>query len=225
VDLIRIVLEVALALILLRIAYRVAKVLVARAAVRAALADVGERALAKQPEAIRLEPAPGLVWKDEVAARFMMERLLALGFDDAGTFTIPELKHIRVRLFARPADRIGAGVYEHPKAGIWCELFSRYEDGGSATFTTTPARGLARRPGHVVVHAPGTSPDALLARALAERRPEGLIVIPAAELPRVFEAAYASAAAWRKKQGISAEEVAKVAITRDPAPKKEEQRS
>ncbi len=172
---------------------------------------IGRSALAKQADRIHLVPSGPTRWQAPQEPQRLAQPLLSLGYQDAGTFTVRELPGVVLRLLAHTRDSVMAVIYEHPKAGHWVELVTRYTDRTSFSVATSRDTGLAPRPGHPVVHAPGTDPARLHARMTAAR-PQGIIepVEPAA-LPARFEEGYAEAMAWRKAHGISTAEVVKVA--------------
>jgi len=101
-----------------------------------------------------------------------------------------------------------AVVYEHPQAGVWCDIVCRYQDGRS--FTISNARmggGLERQPGHDMVRAPGLTPAALHLRFQRERASGAMVNVPPAEIPQFFTRAYEEETAWRKAKGLSRAEV------------------
>jgi hypothetical protein len=174
---------------------------------------VGQAALAQQPDAIHLASVDPDSWLDRDAAHALAAGFREHGFADAGTFKVVEMHGVRVQLLAHEAGGMLAAVYEHPQVGQWFDVVARYGDGTSITFTTSRPTGLDPRPGHPVIHAPGeTSPRALVERAGWERPPGPLAPASAADVVRLFEQAYADATAWRKHRGISAHEVAQVAM-------------
>jgi hypothetical protein len=172
---------------------------------------IGKAALAKQPDTIRLIPAATSAWRNAAEADRLDQGLRTCGFSDGGTFTIPELPGIVVRLFAHAADSFYAALYDHPQAGVWIDVGTRYADGSSATFSTSRPTGLAPRPGHAMTNMPGASP-AQVVRNATSNRPRGLFAQHSpTEARRVFETAYAESMAWRKAHGVSTREVVEVA--------------
>jgi len=178
---------------------------------RGFLKDVGQKALANQPDQIKLSQQPGHHWKDAAAVNRLAEPLLKRGFTDLGPYSVDVMPYVMLRFLANPAVSIYACVYEHAKAGIWLDLVSRYDDGSGATFTTVRPTGLDPNPRELVVHAPGSSSDMLYGRMLVERPQRPLIRLDAAEVIRLFEAVYAEQILWRKTRGVSAREVGNVA--------------
>jgi hypothetical protein len=199
------------ALILIPILIRFAAVLFVRTVVVKTAEAIGRQAVEKQPDEIHLTRRGPQVWSNPQQASALANPLLATGFDDAGTFAVEELPNVYVRLLADPRHSIAANVCEHPKGGLWLELVSRYVDGTVATFSTLRPTGLDPRPGFTMVNAPGLEPSALLERALAERPDKALQRVDASEAARLFEQGYGQSIAWRKRHGVSALEVVKVA--------------
>ncbi|MBI1797834.1 MAG: hypothetical protein HYR74_12385 [Candidatus Eisenbacteria bacterium] len=206
-----------LALVLWPFVRRALALLILRGAVRTVARGIGEDALARVPDRIQLERRNATAWSNRAAADALATPLLDAGFEDAGTFAVGAMPGVICRLMVEPRDAIGAAIYEHPKAGTWLELVTRYADGATASFSTLKPTGMAPRPGHTSVHAPGTQPLALLERMRAERPLKTLAPLTAATYPRTFEAAYAEHMAWRKRMGVSAEDVVAVAKNRKAA--------
>jgi hypothetical protein len=118
------------------------------------LEAVGRKALAEQPDRISLTGGPGPKRIEAVNAISMLERR---GFEKAGSFEVREMKGINLHLLVKPSDNAVAVVYEHPKAGVWADLSSRYEDGTSFTVSSARAgNALEQRPGHAMVSLPAS---------------------------------------------------------------------
>jgi hypothetical protein len=193
--------------------------IVARPLLRLVLANlfagaVASTALAKQSDSIHLVAAGPTAWRDRAAADRSADAWLSHGFTDAGTWTVGELPGMVVRLLVSPAASLTGAVYEHPKAGAWCELFYRMTDGTSSTFSSSAPTGLNDRPGHRGVRRPGCGGAELLDLALADRPAAPLVQVSAEAAPRRFEEAYAESMAWRRKHGVSRAEVVNVAQRR-----------
>jgi hypothetical protein len=191
-----------------RVSARLLVFLVKRGLCRAGLKWVGDQAMAKQPDEIHLVPRPGHAWTNEAAMKTLATPLPALGFEEAGIYSIPEMAGCYVRLFAQPEQRVAACLYEHPKAGNWIDFYSHAPDGASFTYTTARPTGLDQRPGCTTVNAPDSTAEALYQRLLVERPAGEWIEMPTANVVERFQDAYARSTAWRRNRGISAEEVA-----------------
>jgi hypothetical protein len=173
---------------------------------------IGAHAVAQQPDEIHLVRSGRHAWKDAARADSAARTFASAGFDDAGTWTVQEMAGVVVQLMANASDGMYAAICEHPKAGPWIDLVTRYTDGTSITFSSNPPTGLNARPGHRTENVPGAAPGALLARARDSRPRRAAEPHTASAAPRDFMRAYAESMAWRKQHGVSAGEVAKVAL-------------
>jgi hypothetical protein len=182
-------------------------------ATRWGLADIGARSIQQQPDRVHLIRRDRSAWKQEAAYNDFAP-LLAEGFEDAGTYGIDPLPDVMARFFVNPETKTYAVIYDHPKAGVWLNFVALYTNGDSSTYSNTPARGLNPRPGHEVVNEPGATAQELYKMFLA-RRPDGWMrSVDREAVIASFEKAYAEGMAWRKRQGVSVEEVLRVARTR-----------
>jgi hypothetical protein len=193
---------------------RVMKLMLFRTAVRVALKDVGDRALAKQIDEVHLVKKDVFSGTelDEERQR-LAEPLLNRGFTRVGLFDVPEMPGVDICQLVNVNTSAYANLYSHPKAGKWLELVTRYDDGVFCSFSTKVARGLDHRPGDIHVNAPGSDPGSLYDRMLGERPQGAMVPLTAEEVPRLFEKGYREIAFWRKHKGLSPEEVAKVAVS------------
>ncbi len=171
---------------------------------------VGRRALAKQPDHITLLPSSRT---PSEPARRILDTLGKAGFKPAGAFTIREMGLLPVELMVDPAASASAAVYEHPAAGVWLDISTRYADGSSLTYSTARlGGGLDPRPDHKVERLPGLEAGALLTRFLSARPAGEMKPVTAEGVAEAFVASYAESVAWRKGHGISADEVERVGM-------------
>ena len=167
---------------------------------------IGKMAMAQQPDTLTLEPLSGTTPKPE--ARSAVDSFQRRGFQSAGSFSITEMKNMPLHFLSKSDENAIAVVYEHPQAGVWCDIVCRYQDGRS--FTISNARmggGLERQPGHDMVRAPGLTPAALHLRFQRERASGAMVNVPPAEIPQFFTRAYEEETTWRKAKGLSRAEV------------------
>ena len=197
--------------ILLRVALRVFALLFVRTAFVTAAEDVGRRAVDKQPDHIHLTKRGPQAWAQPDAAGALALPLLENGFSDLGSYTVDELTDVLVRLMTDERNGMLGIVYEHSRAPHWVELVTRYVDGTVATFTTLRPTGLSPLPGYSTVYAPALDACALLHRALQERPKGAVTSITPANAVKIFENGYAEQIALRKRRGVSAQEVVRVA--------------
>jgi len=178
---------------------------------------IGSHAIARQPDQIHLHHQGPSVWADPRAVLPLSGPLLQRGFQDAGVYRVRELPDVTLQLAVKSDESMMAVIYEHAAVGHWVEIACRYRDGGSFTMSSSRPTGLAPRPNHIVVHAPGLDSAALYDRARAERPHRHLESVSTFNVSRMFEQAWAESIAYRKNTGISADEVANVAKNRKVA--------
>ena len=195
---------VVLALLFLRPLLRVVIALVAGQ-------SIGKRVLQQQPDRIELRESGMQAWQDAEAAGRLTEPLLQLGYEQEGTFAVPQMPGVVLRLLVHARLCVLGIVYEHPKAGHWVELTTRYAGGTSFTVTSSADHGLAPRPGHPVTHLAGAAPAALHSQLVALRPQGGMERVESGAAVAAFEQGFAEAMAWRKAQGVSRSEVVRVA--------------
>ena len=193
-----------------RVLKRVGALLFVRAAVRGALTDIGKRALEQQAEVIHLEPLAEPQWKDPGAMGVMAAGLRRKGFTDCGVFSVDKIPGARVWVFCQEQTSVSAHLYEHPKAGFWPELVTRYTNGSSHSITTMPATGIKLPAWISVIRSPQAPTDQLYERLLRERRPSGIEHLDRQNVVRAYEDAYSRQMIAQKNQGLSPEEVAAV---------------
>jgi len=173
---------------------------------RRGLEGVGRVAMSAQPDTITLVPRTQGPGRPE--AKSALEQLQRRGFARAGSFGVREMKDLPVHFMVKPGESAIAVVYEHPQVGVWCDIVSRYQNGGSWLITNAKAGGgLEDRPGHVKVRAPGLTATAMHLRFVRERPVGDLVSVPATSVATCFADAYAEEMAWRKGKGLAAAEV------------------
>jgi hypothetical protein len=181
---------------------------------------IAAKALAAQPDLIHLEPAPPTAWSDPAAREKLSVEIASLGFEPVGDFKVHELPAFKLRLLVHGPESLYAIVYEHPARGTWVEFACRFADGTGSTWTTARPTGLGARPGHpvraIVDAAPATLWQAVMrARPAKPARPASV-----ASAVADFENAWAEAIAWRRQNGISRIEVARVGARASAGPRK-----
>ena len=178
------------------------------AAGKGVLKNIGQTAMAKQPDWITLARVATPQWRNAAAIEEWTKPLLAGGFQDAGVFTVDKMPGVKVDILVKPADFVMANVYEHPKAGTWIELVTHYDNGDSATLTTMKNLGMTRPPWISSIFADKAPAMDLVRRLMKERRPGAMIEISPERAPKQFEEGYAKYMLWKKNAGLSSEEMA-----------------
>jgi len=187
-------------------------VVIAVIASRLVLKEVGKKALAKVPETAKLIPASSPNWQNRSVIDSQTSPLKFRGFEDVGSYKVASMPGALLKILFHQATNVAAHVYEHPRAGSWTEIATRYIDGRSATITTLPDKGVSAPPWVKTSRvASGTPTDQMFQQHAAERDKNGIKTLAPADTVREFEDVYARYMQWKKTTGISADEVARVA--------------
>jgi hypothetical protein len=175
-----------------------------RRAFREVKASLGQlsSSFGPQPATIHLEGPTSVEWAKGAEVRALADALPALGFHDAGQYSVEELPGLNVWPFVNPSESAYAVVYEHPAGPVWMDFVTRYEDGTSLTTTSTSeGADLDHRPGHEKDYGPGLSPAQLHQRHLSRRAAGPMAPASAGAFQGAFERAYAEEMAWRNGRG------------------------
>lgn len=175
-----------------------------------ALKGMGTKAIQVQPDWITLSRVSTPQWKDESGVQAMVRPLLANGFASAGVYTPDKMPGVLIEILVKPTDCLAAHVYDHPKAGSWIEIVTRYEDGSSTTITTMAATGLGLPPFVTTIRADKAPGDQLAQRLVRERKPGAMKTVTAATVVREFEENYAKYMLWRKNTNVTSQELTKI---------------
>ncbi|MFL6299889.1 MAG: hypothetical protein ACJ71N_04700 [Terriglobales bacterium] len=125
---------------------------------------------------------------------------------------VASMPGVLLKILFHQTTNVAAHVYEHPRAGSWTEMATRYTDARSETITTLGDKGVNAPPWIKVTRLPsGTPTDQMFQQHTAERDKTGIKTLAPADTVREFEDGYARYMQWKKTTGISAEEVARVA--------------
>jgi hypothetical protein len=156
------------------------------------------KTIERMPSSIHLTRAPG----PADAARPVLAALAASNFVDAGAWNIAEMPKIQVALMVQRDEGMLAAVESASPIGAHVNLHTLYPDGLVASFTNSELpTPLALRPNVQRTQVPRCSPDALVARACAERPKTPFRPLSVEEAPRVYEQLYADEIRFRKTTG------------------------
>jgi hypothetical protein len=175
-----------------------------------AVKGIGTKAIEAQPDWITLNRVSTPQWKEASEVQAMVRPLVTAGFTSVGVFTPDKMAGVLVQLLVKPEDYLAAHVYEHPKAGMWIEIATGYEDGSSATITTAAATGLSLPPFVTTIRAEKAPSDQLAQRLVRERKPGAMKPLTAATVVREFEENYAKSMLWRKNTKVTPQELTKI---------------
>ena len=172
---------------------------------------IGKDALAKVPEQIALSRVDAPQWKDAASIQQQASPLVRAGFNDLGTHSVDKMPGVLVRILFQPQTYVAAHITEHPKAGSWIELATRYTDGGSDFLTTLPDQGITSPPFVRTVRADRSTPtDSLYEQHLKQRKSSGIKPVNQNDAAHEFEGAYLRYMIWKNSKGLKPEEVAQV---------------
>ena len=206
-------LELLAALLTLVFIQRGLRRLLVRHVGKKALAAVGERAMMKLPDTVRLSRVEFPAWTNGGFVKEQAEPLLRCGFADAGIYSLDRMPGVFLQILCEPAAGVVAYVYDHPHAGSWTEMVTRYIDGSTNSVTTMAPTGMRNPDWFRKIHADKALPtNRIYERFLALRRQRGMVAVATADVVSDFEATYRKLASWRQETGISPQEVAHVAV-------------
>ena len=185
---------------------------------RVFLKEVGRKALAKVPQTAKLIKTDAPNWQNRALIDNQTSPLKFRGFEDVGSYQVASMPGVLLKILFHQATNVAAHVYEHPKAGTWTEMATRYTDGRSVTISDLPDTGVAAPPWVKTLRVlRGTPTDQMFAQHTNERDKSGIKSLAPADTVREFEDGYARYMQWKQGTGISAEEVARVAKKRQQA--------
>jgi hypothetical protein len=204
--LVKIVLIAVLVVLAVVLAVAVLAVTWLRRVVRSA---AGGSKLGILPARVSLLPEPNPQWHDSATINNYAAQLRALGFEDAGAFSIPEMGGLMVLGLVHPRDGLASIIYDHKNRPISFEILEDFTDGSSVTATSSSiGSALDKRPNNPILWLGTTNAREILQAvqdhaASAPRKP-----IAKTEFVDRFKAGYARSVNWRlKKGGASRDEI------------------
>jgi hypothetical protein len=136
------------------------------------------------------------------AAQPVAEELERAGFIDAGAWIIRELPKIRLSLLVHPAENFLAAIETASSIGAQVNIHTLYANGSVMTFTNSKLPSAKKqRPGMTNIRVPGASVDALITKARAARRRDGISTVKEEDAASLYERLYAESIQFRKAQG------------------------
>jgi hypothetical protein len=157
------------------------------------------QALQDQPERISLVRVAEPAWRHPRTCEVANRQLTAAGFVESGCHVVREMPDLTLGLYAHPAERAYAVLYDHPHSDAWVEFVTRYEDGSLANYTTLEPMDAEVPEGSVHVAAPHLSVGDLWKRMLAERPQRPMRECTRGAAARDFERGYAESVERHKR--------------------------
>ncbi len=193
--------------------------------VMGSLAEMGEQMeYAETPARLNLVKQDSLDWKDGEKVDDLVTVLKGSGFTDAGLYSPEEMSFLKIHALAHELESAYAVVYEHPLAGVWFDVYCRYLDGCTTTYSTAPQGGEMDAPSNRTrVYDKDAPAGDFVRRFFSERRQDGLEAAPAAGFKAKFEKAYANEMDWRNARGGATVDEIRRSLTLSGEPFTEEQ--
>lgn len=167
------------------------------------------------PARIHVVPVDEARWKRVEDFAKNREAAIGLGFNDLGSFNVPEMPGVVLNAFVKPSEASYCMIYEHPQVGMWTEFVTRFDDGCALSVSNAPLGGeLDTKPGNEKVTDKSKDLAGLYELMLRERDKSNFLTLSGSreEFISIFERAYADLMDWRNSRGgATAEEIKKVA--------------
>lgn len=151
---------------------------------------------------ITLVPTENPRWSDKKKIAEWVDVFQKHGFEPAGYYECPEMPGVKISGFIKPSEQLFGVIYDHPIAGIWVDVCVEYGDGESLTVSSSPmGQELDHMPGAEKIYIKGSSPEGLIAKALAQRKNKARKTITKEMFSSHFEEAYKKEMKWRMERG------------------------
>ncbi len=151
-----------------------------------------------------------IAWPDSALHDAWAASLNSLGFEPAGSYNIVRSPSC-IEFFIHPAHRITANCTLGPRADMWTEMVTRYEDGTAFIVSAHESPGLDPHPKRTTVRLPRTATvEEILQKMLAERPQKPMEIPQKDEVVTRFKKSWREYMEWRRAKGTSAEEYKRV---------------
>jgi hypothetical protein len=205
---------IAIAILLVPVAWLAYKLWQIRQAFRHFIAKVGElEGFLVPPMRVKLKGTSDPSWEDADEVEALAAPLRTAGFAEIGAFEIEQWPDVTLLALMHRGNAAYAAVYEHPELGTWLDLVSEYADGRIVTYTTSRKAGQLELPPFKLSRSlPDAEAGELLAAFLDERPRGERLPVDAASFVERFEAAWAREMDWRiARGGVTEDEVRRLA--------------
>jgi hypothetical protein len=161
------------------------------------------------PCRVNPEPEPSPQWRTPDKILQYANEFKALGFEEIGAFTIPEMAGLQILAFVHTGERLYGIIYDHKTIAPTFDIICKFEDQTALSATNSKAgRSLDKRPGHPILWLGDDRVAAVLDAVKQHPQPAARVTVSAdGFLPR-FKRSYAESMNWRmKKGGVSRDEI------------------
>jgi hypothetical protein len=139
---------------------------------------------------ISLIPA-GQDWQQPKTAG-LVERMSALGFDEIGRFSVPEMPTMQLWAGHHPQDGVVAAIYDHGQMPSFFDIVRVYDDYATCTVSTNPIHDPENVPqGSMCIADPAMTPQTALDTLRAQPVTGHVMVVDADHFSPVFIELYA----------------------------------
>lgn len=165
------------------------------------------------PFRIKLKPRSEIMEEDDEASDFLNEpekfekicrECEDLGFEKIDDYYVEDIGLAMTAYLQRSSSTYGV-VYDHPMAGVWCDLVRRYEDSSDWTFGSNQDTLMDHPDSKTIKFFPELSLAEMYEKFLVESPGEGMVVVNNEDFPKFFERAYAEEMDWRIARGGATE--------------------
>ena len=161
------------------------------------------------PCRVHPEPEPEPQWRTPDKILQYASEFKALGFQEIGAFTIPEMEGLLMLAFVHPAERLCGIIYDHKVIPPTFDIACDFEDQTGLTAGSSKAgQSLDKRPGHPILWVGDERVSAVLDALKQHPQPVARVPVSADNFLPHFKRNYADGMNWRmKKGGVSREEI------------------
>ncbi len=155
------------------------------------------------------EPEPNPQWRSPDKINRYAAEFRALGFQDVGAFTIPQVDGLQMLAFVHVQERLYGVIYDHKKVPPTYDICCDFEDKSGLTATNSKAgSALDQRPGHPSLWLGDDRVAAVLEAVRKHPQPAPRVPVSAGQFLSAFTRSYAEGMNWRmKKGGVSRDEI------------------
>jgi len=164
----------------------------------------------KTPSRIHLQRTEQMEWSKEAEVKATLAPLQNL-FTPLGYFTLQEMP-VKLAALTLSGQQVYAVVYEHPVAGVWAEIYSRYRDWPAAEdlhvfeHSASGADQMDTPPLRRAWKIPGLDIEALFQRFIHERPAYELEAVQPDQFPVLLKERTRTKMDWRNSRGGPTEE-------------------
>lgn len=153
----------------------------------AAMADLPQTGIAA-----RISLVPNVLSWQQPGTDGLVDRMLALGFEEVGRFSVPEMPTMQLWAGIHPQEGIAAAIYDHGKVPVFFDLMRVYDDYAVCTVSTNPIHDPENvPPGSACIADPAMAPEMALTTLREQPLTGSAMVVDRQNFAPVFIELYA----------------------------------